>query len=442
MAGGTAVGLGLPLLDAMLDGNGEALAQGGALAKRFGVYFWGMGIRREAWIPSATGTNYQLTRLLQPLARHKSHFSVVTGLNVPSGGVSHAQGPTGILTGTQMVKIGDNAKPQGASVDQIIADTIAKGTFIRSLELEIFGPIDIGRSTGLLDYTSWRGVNSPNPTEWDPRKLWKRLAERPGAKPAGGGAAAPDPKLRLSYLDAVLADARDLAKILGASDRKRLEQHMEHVSALESRLSSSAVTPATGGGGTLPADPAAAITDDMLRRPYQNSLKVHKPMVDLLAYALATDATRVFSYVYTRPNFGAPLREAGVVSDHHNYTHIENDNGTPNTIKCQSWLLDRLADLMDVFKATPDGPGKTLLDNVTMLGTSDLAHGYDHSTHNYPVLIVGHGRGTLRQGQHVRVSGDDLVTRAPLTLMRSLGVGNSFGTGAFATSNPISELLA
>jgi hypothetical protein len=436
------VAIGLPILDAMLDGNGEALAQGQALPKRFGVWFWGMGIRREAWIPAATGTNYQLTRLLQPLARHKSHFSVVTGLNVPGGGVSHAQGPTGILTGTQMIKIGDNAKPQGPSVDQIAADAIGKGTFIRSLEIEIFGPPDIGRSSGLLDYISWRGVNSPNPVEWDPRKIWKRLAERPGAKPPMGGTGGPDPKLRLSYLGAVLADARDLAKSLGASDRKRLEQHMEHVNALESRLSSAPTTPVTSGNGTLPTDPSGVVTNDFLRKSYMNSTAVHKMMIDLLAYALVTDATRIFTYVYTRPNYGAPLREAGVIGDHHSYTHMENSNGTPNTIKSLSFLMDKFAELLDVFKATPDGAGKTLLDNVAMMGTSDVAHGYDHSTSNYPVLVAGHGRGALKQGQHVRVSGSDLITRAPLTLLRSLGLGNSFGEGAFATNNPIPELLA
>jgi hypothetical protein len=38
MAGGAAVSVGLPLLDIMLDENGTALADGGALPSRFGTF--------------------------------------------------------------------------------------------------------------------------------------------------------------------------------------------------------------------------------------------------------------------------------------------------------------------------------------------------------------------------------------------------------------------
>ena len=41
--GASAVSVGLPLLEAMLDSHGEALADGSPLPLRFGVWFWGNG---------------------------------------------------------------------------------------------------------------------------------------------------------------------------------------------------------------------------------------------------------------------------------------------------------------------------------------------------------------------------------------------------------------
>ena len=42
--GGSIVGLGLPLLEQMLNSHGTALAAGSALPKRYGLFFWGEGL--------------------------------------------------------------------------------------------------------------------------------------------------------------------------------------------------------------------------------------------------------------------------------------------------------------------------------------------------------------------------------------------------------------
>ncbi|MFT5359394.1 MAG: hypothetical protein ACI9KE_006637, partial [Polyangiales bacterium] len=54
IAAGSASCLALPVLDCMLNSNGNALAQGDALPKRFGVFFWGNGVRLEQWNPTTT----------------------------------------------------------------------------------------------------------------------------------------------------------------------------------------------------------------------------------------------------------------------------------------------------------------------------------------------------------------------------------------------------
>ena len=51
---GSAVTVGLPLLDCFLDGNGAALASGARIPTRFGTWFWGCGVNAARWIPDST----------------------------------------------------------------------------------------------------------------------------------------------------------------------------------------------------------------------------------------------------------------------------------------------------------------------------------------------------------------------------------------------------
>ncbi len=67
IAGATAA-VGLPLLEAMLDDHGEALADGTPLPTRFVTWFFGNGVILPRFEPAATGANYPLSEELQPLA--------------------------------------------------------------------------------------------------------------------------------------------------------------------------------------------------------------------------------------------------------------------------------------------------------------------------------------------------------------------------------------
>ena len=72
LAGGT-VSVGLPVLDCMLDGNGEAFADTGApIPVRFATWFWGLGFGEGTWVPKGSGKDYELPdqmRALEPI-RH------------------------------------------------------------------------------------------------------------------------------------------------------------------------------------------------------------------------------------------------------------------------------------------------------------------------------------------------------------------------------------
>src|SRR5687767_1310072 len=82
LASAGAVGLGLPLLDAMLDRNGDALAEGGELPRRFVVWFWGNGNDPARWAPAAEGAGWAPSEMLAPLAPIKDYVNVVSGLTL------------------------------------------------------------------------------------------------------------------------------------------------------------------------------------------------------------------------------------------------------------------------------------------------------------------------------------------------------------------------
>ena len=60
-AGGVFSAIALPTLEAMLDSHGTAYAQGQPFPKRFGVFFWGNGVRLARWNPAQTGADWQLS---------------------------------------------------------------------------------------------------------------------------------------------------------------------------------------------------------------------------------------------------------------------------------------------------------------------------------------------------------------------------------------------
>src|SRR5690349_14198511 len=98
---GMGVGIGLPVLEMMLSRNGEAFADGSALPRRYGVWFFAGGIH-QGWenLPS---TALNLTGPFAPLAGYTPKLTFVTGLACPSfgdyGTNRHIMGTAGGLSG-------------------------------------------------------------------------------------------------------------------------------------------------------------------------------------------------------------------------------------------------------------------------------------------------------------------------------------------------------
>lgn len=426
LAGGAAVTVGLPGLDIFLSGNGDALADGGAIPPRFGLFFWGNGVHPERWVPTGEGTEWTLSPQLEALEPVKPYVTVVSGCDVKVPNLfPHGSGEKGILSGAPVREVGDRETFALPTIDQVIAQAIGGDTRFRSIEFGAEGQA-----------LSHSGPDSPNPTENAPHALFERIFG--GGFRAPGETGEPDPRiaLRRSVLDAVLEDARRLERRLGARDRARLEAHLDGVRAIELRLARLEADPPQRLACVRPDAPSGAF--DPIEGRAQVSRK-NRVMCDIVAMALACDQTRVFSDFITHPVNNILFE--GATAGHHQLTHDE-PGDQPQVDAIVRFLVGEFAYLVGALRAIPEGDG-TLLDNCVVLGTSEISYGRTHSLEEFPILLAGTAGGVLRQGIHYRSPSRENASKVHVTLMRALGIVTAgFGADEGFASDGIGALEA
>ena len=437
LAGGISISVPLPRLAGMLNGNGTAYAGGGPLPVRFGTWFFGNGIIPDRWVPNRTGRGdaWQLSEQLAPLVEVKPWLSVITGLSIKIPNKNpHASHPCAALTGASTAS-GHVRLP---TIDQLIAPALGVDTAYPS-----------GIHTGLSNQTgatalrlaiSYRGPNAANPPAYSPTALYRELL---GFTTNGGRRVPVDPELldRQSVLDAVAADTDALKQRLGASDRARLDQHLEGLSELQGRIRRQLIPISTGPLPNPDELYPKRGTDGTISRERGQAF------ADLLVFALATDLTRVFSYTFTCPASHADYADCGLVNSsfHEDYGHRLSMSGLAAATRGFNtgvkYAMTNLADLLTRMKDVPDGSG-TLLDNTCVYVTSCVSESQTHSGHDYPLLVAGRAGGKLQSDQHVRLLGEN-VSKVPFSLLTALaGHTEAFGEAEGRVTSGIPELLA
>lgn len=423
--GGAAISVALPPLEAMFDTHGTALADGHAIPTRFGLWFWGNGVRPEQWVPSGTGTAWTPSAELAPLGELRDYVSPVTGLEVKTATHPHHSGMTGVLTGARYHQVGTTrdtivstfAYP---SVDMVAAEALGGDTPFRSLEVGItrFRGTDEGTT---FQHLSHNGPNNPNPSEYSPSRLFARLFGMP--------VDAQIDSARRSVLDVVHGQIRSLQGRVGSADRERLEQHFDSVRQLEMRLAAGA------SACTVPADPGDfPDVDGREQIEAQN-----EAMSDLVALALACDLTRVFSVLYSTAGSGVIVWQVGASNSLHQICH-DHPLPQPTVHAATVFTMERLADFLRKLRDIPEGDSNVLA-NCSILCTSELSDGYRHTNTEFPILVAGQGGGRLRGNVHYRSTSAENASMAPLTALRGAGIpAGSFGYDAGRVTNSIGAL--
>jgi hypothetical protein len=439
VAYGVPVAVGLPILEHFLGENGDAFADGTELPRRFGVFFWGngRGIDATRWNPAQTGTTWDLSPQLTPLADYKQYLNVVSGLKVkiansPQG---HHRGSVGILSGRDFVTQAPGGAPYrstfaGKSIDQTVAELTGPLTPFKSLELGISQTLDKVEGT-TLQFISHNGPDSGNQQEYDPVKLFDRVF-------AGGTGTGPaqDPDLlkkvgemKASVLDSVLADLNGLGQRVGARDKARLQLHAQNIRDIEKRLTSGGTN--LSAECTKPTRPGKLATNPA-GEPFEERTAA---LSQVLALALACDLTRVFSIQFSGSASNPVFHPIGINGGNHNITHT-GAAGQDQIDKSTTWTMKQLGVFLGAFAGAIEGDSN-LLKQSAILVTSDTSDGSAHSIDDYPILVAGSAGGFFKNpGVHYRGAGDN-TSIVLLSLVRSMGMQmTQFGAdGGLVTSS-------
>src|SRR5580693_1443330 len=239
---GLGAAVSLPLLDAMVPAFASTTPT--ATSLRLAFIYVPNGILMDQWTPSSDGTDFELPRILVPLAPHRNNVQVLSGLTQNTGRAlgdaagDHARASATYLTGVHPKKTDGAGICAGISVDQVAASHVGTATKLPSLELacedgRLVGNCDSGYSCAYNNTLSWRTPSTPLPPEVNPRLVFERLFGALDENPADRGKRQ---RNEISILDYVFDDTRRLTSQLGSSDNRKLDEYLTSLREIERRI--------------------------------------------------------------------------------------------------------------------------------------------------------------------------------------------------------------
>lgn len=370
------------------------------------------GIHMPDWTPTSAGAwEGELPPALAPLDRHKDALRVFTGLVHDKGRANgdgpgdHARAGATWLTGVQPLKE-KGAVSLGTSADQVAAKHDARTHRFGSLSIGTegarnSGQCDSGYACAYSSNVSWKGKSTPAGKESSPKLLFDRICRRgrPGESSEEFEARM---KRRKSVLDFVRSDAKRLGRDLGREDRARLDEYLDGVRSLERRVEHDMEEV------ELPFE-----RPEGDNRAFEKRLGLLR---DLILWALATEQTRVVTFMFANEGSNRSYKNLEVSEGHHSLTHHKGDEQMIEQVKkINRYHTTLLAEVFDAMKATPLGESDLFEETIVVYG-SGLSDGNRHQHHDLPVLVAGGGAGRLGPARH------EVVERATPMMNLHLGV--------------------
>jgi hypothetical protein len=418
--------VGLPWMESLAGRNKVEAAT--ARPVRFVCWHTPNGIYRQNWFPApVAGPNYTLSTSLAPLAPLKKKALVFSGMQNNDASVvfgSHCVGVSGMLTcvlgNKQLVKI-------GVSVDQVYAQSLGNVTRIpQGLQLGLISDVynDQGFPAVYCGTISWANDTQPMQPVIQSGVTFDQIFM--GADPTASAAdRAKRQAIATSVLDHVTAEAKSLQGRLGTTDKRKLEEFLTSVRALETKIQTTpGMSSCSPGTMTKPANTG-------LDWPTHTSVSI-----DLMVLALQCDATRVISFMLG--NGGDKSAKSfpwlNINGDHHALAHAQNG---PALTTIDTWHVSQLTAFCQKLDAIDEG-GTTMLDNSVVFMSSEIASGINHDQSNKGVLVLGGAGGKLKTGQHLIVNNEPQANLF-VALLNALGVpATTFG---IAGKKPLDGIL-
>lgn len=390
----------------------------------------------QAWWPTGEGKDFHLSKTLMPLEKHRSMIQVMGGLENkpaeagPDGGGDHARGNGTFLTGVRLKKSATDIKA-GISIDQALAQHYGHLTRFPSLELTCdatpkTGGCDSGYSCAYQFNISWSSSNTPKSAESNPRRVFERLfgIGKPGERSSNLALRQQQEK---SIIDFVLEDARAMHGRLDSHDRHKLDQYLEGVREIETRIQQ--------------AERFGKVKDPIVETPngIATAYAEHvQQMFDLLTLAFQTDSTRIATLLLAHDGSNRSFDQIGISEGHHDLTHHMNRKEWIDKVAdIDHWYVQQFSRFLDKLQGIQDVDGKSLLHNSMIVYGSGNADGNRHTHSNLPVLLAGAGGGALKPGRYVKRSATPL-TNLYLGMAHTLGVSKLARFGD--SSKPLSDI--
>ena len=211
---GLGVSLGLPLLDCMRPLRAaEAVEQ----PRRSVFVYLPNGVNPHDYELTQVGPDYEFSRILAPLAKHRANISPISGLHHPNAfGIAHSATQTWLTA----AKHGPTDR-NTISVDQLIAGVTGPKTRFPSLQISNQGQPLAVSADGIALPGHRQSGDAFKALFTEPKggiEKQRRLLQR-----------------KESMLDLILEDANVLTKSLNREDRGRLDQYLTAVREVEVR---------------------------------------------------------------------------------------------------------------------------------------------------------------------------------------------------------------
>ncbi|MDB4724250.1 MAG: DUF1552 domain-containing protein, partial [Pirellulaceae bacterium] len=404
------VALSLPLLDVMNPVFGFERAE---QPKRMVLICNALGLYSPSLFPKTSGNDYENTEYLELLKKHRSDFTLFSGLSHPdqNGKDPHDTEMTFL---TAAINPGLGGFKNTISVDQVAAMHFGHSTR--------FPSITLGSNTRESQSYNSNGVMLPADNR--PSRVFAKLFL----------AGSPEEQRRQrqglaegrSILDAVSDQTKSLNKRVSGGDRKQLHEYFAAIRAAEKELD------ATDAWLDRPKPKVNADVPKDILEPSELLGKIRE-LMNLIPLMLQTDSTRVVSLMI-QADHGVP-NITGVQSGHHPLSHHGQDPARISQLKIiESGILSTFSDFLTQL-GQRSAQGTRLLDHTSVLFGSNLGNANAHDPTNLPVILAG---GGYKHGRYVAY---DKTNNVPLcNLFVNLLNNTGIPTESFGTSTGILEV--
>jgi|694.fasta_scaffold45958_3 hypothetical protein len=367
----------LPLLNVMADSPATTKP------KRSVFLYIPNGVNTLTWQIEKGGKDFEFTKPLQSLERHRDNVTPISGLHHPLVLGKHHNCDRVWLTGADVPADG-SAFRNSVSADQLMAEVQGTSTRYASLELAIEG-----------HSLAWSRDGIQLPAERNTQTIFNMLF---GVERESKETIRRRLTRRGSILDLVADDAKRVTEKLGSEDRTKLDDYLTAVRQVEER------TQRADAWLSIPKPELASADIAHLSRKLDLSAvaNYHRLFYDLMVMALRTDSTRVITCMICSESNGGAIPDIGISQTRHGLSH---HNGDPEQLRrltqTDTFLVEQFAYFLDQLKTHEEADGQTLLDTTQVLWGSGMAYGHSHGNANLPTLLAGGKSLGYQHGQHV-----------------------------------------